>query len=248
LPKLRREARLRCPIDYLTIPAHILNLYATTEIAGPRISRMEETVLGRLRLTADTAWRLGTTNLGVFVGRMPALGGTIERLRGLEKPDAANWVVVAATKKMAAVIVQRWFQAESGGRVAPTTLRLPRYHMNILLCTPESLHRIEADKKRTIAAIILIDMLCNVHKARGFDRDSFHIGNDRPQLVANFRNSLLCDGWAPPLMVLTQKPAKSVWTDTLARAYCLDALWFVDGRELRCFATDDGEASGSGAR
>lgn len=228
-------------MDYVSIPEHILNLYTTTGIAGYRISRMEESFLGLFRLTADTAWELGTTNVGVFVGGAPALGKTIDRLRGLERPDAANWVLVAATKKMAAVIAHRWFQAEPGSWVAPTTLILPQSHLNIILCTPESLCRIEAAKRRTIAAIFLIDMSCFVHRARGFDRNSFHIGNDRPQLVANFRNSLLCDGWAPPLIILTQKPAKSVWIDTLARAYCLDALWFVDGSGLTCIAPGDSE-------
>ena len=209
------------------------------EIAGYRISRKEESFLGVFRLTADTAWELGTANVGVFVGGTPALGKTIERLKGLESPDAANWVLVAATKKMAAAIECRWFQAESGNWVAPTTLILPRYHRNIILCTPESLRRVEADKKRSIAAIILIDMLCNVHKARGFERGNFHIENDRPQLIANFRNSLLRDGWAPPFILLTQKPAKSVWTDQVAGAYCLDALWFVEGSGLTCFAASE---------
>jgi hypothetical protein len=225
-------------MDYVPIPEYILNLYTTTGIAGYRISRMEESFLGMFRLTAETAWTLGTANVGVFVGGGPALGKTIERLKGLERPDAAKWVVVAATKKMAAVIADRWFQAESGNRVVPSTLILPRYHRNIILCTPESLHRVEANEQRSIAAIILIDMLCNVHKARGFERGNFHIANDRPQLVANFRNSLLRDGWAPPLIVLTQKPAKSVWIDPLVRAYCLDDLWFVDGSGLTSFAAD----------
>ena len=142
---------------------------------------------------------------------------------------------------MAAVIAHRWFQAEPGSWVAPTTLILPKYHLNIILCTPESLRRVKADEQRPIAAIILIDMLCNVHQARGFERGKFHIANDRPQLVASFRNLLLCDGWAPPLIILTQRPAKSVWTDTVARAYCLDALWFVDGSGLTCFTPGDSE-------
>ncbi len=129
-------------MDYRSIPEHVLRLYTTTGIAGYRISRMEESFLGLFRLTADIAWKLGTANVGVFVGGAPALGKTIERLRGLEGPDAATWVLVAATKKMAAVIAHRWFQAGLGSWVAPTTLLLPRYQMNIVLCTPESLRRV----------------------------------------------------------------------------------------------------------
>ncbi len=223
-------------MDNAPIPDDIFELYSTVGLAGYRVTRRDESFLGVFRLTPETAWELGTANVGVFIGGTPALGKTIERLKRLESPDAANWVLVAATKKMAATIECRWFQGESVNWVAPTTLILPRYHRNIILCTPESLRRVDADKKRSIAAMILIDMLCNVHKARGFERGNFHIENDRPQLIANFRNSLLRDGWAPPFILLTQKPTKSVWTDQVARAYCLEALLFLDGSGLTCFA------------
>jgi hypothetical protein len=228
-------------MDDEPIPEHIIDLYSTAGLAGYRITRREESFLGLFRLTADTAWELGTANVGVFVGGTPALGKTIERLRRLESPGTARWVLVAATKKMAAVIARQWFQAESGSWVAPTRLTLPRYHMNLVLCTPESLRQVQPDERRPIAAIILIDMLCNVHLARGFENGDFHVANDRPQHVANFRNSLSRGGWAPPLIILTRKPAKSVWTDTVAQAFGLDALWFVDGRGLTCFAPGDGE-------
>jgi hypothetical protein len=111
----------------------------------------------------------------------------------------------------------------------------------MVLCTPESLRHVRPDERRPIAAILLIDMLCNVHLARGVENGDFRVANDRPQHVARFRNSLSRGGWAPPLIILSQRPAKSVWTDTVARAYCLDALWFVDGRGLACFAPDDSE-------
>jgi len=228
----------------LAVPTHILELYSTAQISGCRISRMEETFLGPFQLTPETAWKLGSMNVGVFAGGTPSLGRAIEKLKGLERPDKATWVLIAATKKMAAVIVQRWFQAETRRRVSAATLILPRCYANIVLCTPETLRRVEAEQRRTVAAIILIDMLCNIHNARGISKGTFHITNDRPQLVANFRNSLLCDGWAPPLIILTQKAAKSVWTDDVARAYCLDALWFVGGRELVCFNHGDSELAG----
>jgi hypothetical protein len=32
---------------------------------------------------------------------------------------------------------------------------------------------------------------------------------------------------------LTQTPAKSIATDPIARAYCLEAWWFVDGATMR---------------
>jgi hypothetical protein len=230
-------------MDQETIPNSVKMLYARPRIRGLRITRMEETVLGRFRLTPETAWSLGTSNIGVFVGNSPPLGATIERLKRLEEhsPDAPTWVVVAAAKKMAAVIVHRWFLPEGARPVTVSTLELPKAHANIRLCTPETLRRVPAQEKTNIAGLILLDMLAHVHKFRnGFDVHGFHVSNDRPQLLANFRNSLDFGGWAPPLFILTQKPAKSIWTDTVARAYCLDALWFLEGREL--YFGEDGDA------
>jgi hypothetical protein len=100
-------------MDDEPIPEQIRDLYANAGLAGYRISRAEESFFGVFRLTADTAWELDTANVGVFVGGAPALGKTIDTLRGLEDPGAARWVLVAATRKMAAVIASRWFQAEA---------------------------------------------------------------------------------------------------------------------------------------
>jgi hypothetical protein len=224
------------------IPEDIFRLYSTVGLAGYRITRREESFLGVFRLTAETAWKLGTANVGVFAGGTPTLGKTIERLRRLESPSASRWVLVAATRKMAAVIASGWLQADSDSWLDPTALNLPRYHMNLVLCTPESLRHVQSDERRPIAAIIVLDMLCNVHLARGgFENGDFHVANDRPQHVASFRNSLSRGGWSPPLIILTERLAKSVRTDSVARAYCLDGLWFVDGRGLACFVPSSGD-------
>ena len=111
----------------------------------------------------------------------------------------------------------------------------------MVLCTPESLRHVRPDERRPVAAIIVLDMLCHIHLARGFENGDFHVANDRPQHVASFRNSISRDGWSPPLIILTERLAKSVWTDTVARAYYLDALWFVDGRGLTCFVPSSGD-------
>ena len=223
-----------------TVPDAIRAVYKRPRIESCRISRMEEKALGSFSLDSPTAWRLGTNNIGVFVGEMPALGRTIEILEALEDPapDAPKWVLVAATKKMAAVICQRWFISEKR-RVAASTLKLPQVRANIWLCTPETLKKAAPADPSRIAGLLLIDMLCQVHKARGLDNGAFHVRNDRPQNIANYRSSLCVDGWSPPLFVLSQKPAKSVWTDTVARSYCLEALWFLDGKTFTCSERED---------
>jgi len=216
-------------------PAVITSRYRDAWIRGPRITRLEENRLGRFELDAETAWTLGTNNVGVFVGECKPLGGTIDVIRALhDATPGSKWIVVAATKKMAAVLIQRWLREDQVARVAVTTLRLPQSYSNIVLATPESLRRIETQDTDRIAGIIVLDMLCHIHKARGMKNRNFFVRNDRPQLVANFRNDIAVDGWLPPVIFMTQKAAKSVTTDSIARAYCLDAWWFVDGKCVRC--------------
>ena len=85
-----------------------------------------------------------------------------------------------------------------------------------------------------VAGIILLDLQCMVHRARGFNNGNFRVCHDRPQLIVDFRSCLSVGQWAPPLIFLSQKPAKSVSTITMQRAYCLEAFHFVDGKTLRC--------------
>lgn len=217
------------------VPVHVRERYRDVVLSGRRITRWEETSMGSFRLCGETAWLLGTNNLGLFVGATTTLGPLIESLKALELSNSSpTWIVIAATKKMAAIIVQRWIAAPMLRRVAVTTLQLPKTRGNIILATPESLKKIAAGAASNVAALILVDMLCQVHCARQMpNSEQFSVRNDRPQLIADFRNQLCTNGWAPPLIIMTQKPAKSAPTNYVARAYCLEGLWFIDGKTFR---------------
>src|SRR5690606_29637697 len=124
------------------IPDAVRRRYDGGWIRGPRITRLEGDSLGYFRLDAETSWELGTNNVGVFIGECQPLGVIIERLKLLERNDVlSKWVIVAATKMMAAEIVRLWFQDGMVDRVAVTTLKLPLVRGNIVLATPESLRR-----------------------------------------------------------------------------------------------------------
>jgi len=217
------------------VPIEIQHRYPEACIRGPKITRLEERRLEYFRLDAATAWDLGRNNVGVFVGGCDSLDRTIDTLKALDRTSqTSRWVIVASSKDVAALVVQQWFRADSARRVAVTTLKLPQVSSNIVLTTPESLKRISAGDRAAVAGIVLLDLLCHVHKLRGMQRGHFHIANDRPQHVADFRNDIAVGDWLPPLFLLTHPPAKSIETAAIARAYCLDAWWFVDGTSLRC--------------
>jgi hypothetical protein len=211
--------------------------YASVRVVGTRITRLEERNLGCFKLDCKAAIRLGTENLGVFVGRCSALDKIVGVLRSLYcVDDEGRWLLVAATKKIAAVIVQRWFGDGKVDRVNPSKLRLPISYGNIVLGTPESLGQIDEDSRRRIALVVVIDPYCYLHKLRGVGGQHQGISWDRPQLVAKFRNEVAIEGWIPPMALLTYTPAKAVETEMIGQAYCLDAWWFLDGQTLRCSA------------
>lgn len=210
------------------VPVHVRERYHDIALSGHRITRWEETSMGSFRLCGETAWQLGTNNLGLFVGATTNLYLLIEILKALELSNSSpTWIVIAASMKMAEIIFERWIAAPTLRRVVSITLQLPQTRGNIILATPESLKKIPAGAASNVAALILVDMLCHVHLARQMPN------SDRPQLIADFRNQLCADGWAPPLIIVTQKPAKSVSTSNVARAYCLEGLWFIDGKTFR---------------
>ena len=216
-----------------TVPSAIQNCYRSASIRGQRISRLEEKVLGRFRLDEATAWELGSNHVGVFIGGCEGLGAIIEYLRQLEQPVAGErWIVVAATKKMAGVITQRWCPSDQEVWVSAASLKLPKVLGSIILATPESLCKIDEADRNNVAGIVVVDTLCHIHGARGMQRENFFVRNDRPQLVADFRNSITHASWLPPLIFMARKRAKSVETHRIARAYCLEAWWFVDGKSL----------------
>jgi hypothetical protein len=216
------------------IPESIRYRYREAGLRGTKISRLEERRLGQFSLDPETAWELGRDNLGVFIGGCDSLERTIELLRTLKQPSPApHWIVACASKDMACLFVRQWCQMDERSWVTARKLSLPQNHGNVVLATPESLPAIGGAERNDVAALILVDMLCHIHKARGIRKRDFVVQHDRPQLVADFRNVLGLEDWLPPLILLAKEPAKSIATDPIARAYCLEGWRFVDGATMR---------------
>jgi hypothetical protein len=87
-----------------------------------------------------------------------------------------------------------------------------------------------------VAGVIILDPMCVMYQSRrGRDTSGHWHPNDRPQHVVNFRADLASDGWQPPLILLTDKPARSVTTTEVARAFQLDGFHFIAGDEFYCW-------------
>jgi len=211
------------------------SVYPTPVLRATSISRMQEKRLGRLNFDADTARFLGEENIGVFAGGCDNLDRLIDRLRVLDScGTGGQWVVVSSTQKMAAVVRQKW-QADATF-VAPGKMPMNWSSQRVEFAVPESLEELACEIKESatnVAGIIVLDMFCTVHKARGFANGGFRVQHDRPQLIVNFRSQLGQGQWMPPLVFCAQKPAKSINTNAMLSPYCLEAFRYVDGATLR---------------
>lgn len=209
------------------------DLYPYPAIRGCRITRMEETRLGRFNLDHSTALRLGTDNVGVFVGNCGPPARALDKLAGLQTDSyPARWLVLSSSRQLASAFFRRQVPHTSGR----SRKHAPPYWLagNTVFTTPEGLrvYGKERGSEDSIAAILLVDPLCHVHKARGPVGRGF-VFHDRPQCIVDFRAGCSIDGWLPPFFVLVQHPAKSINTDPMLSPYCLEAWWYLDGECLR---------------
>ena len=207
-------------------------------LRAQRITRLEQTRLGRLRLNQSVLADLGQERVGLLVGNCGKLEQVVSHLKDLDSTSQeVSWVVVLASDAMSETVCRMW------GREVPSRKRrtsvLPWRSGSMTFVTPEALaslletDRYRGDNQKPVAGILLIDMLCHVHKYRGHKR-FYDARMDRPGLVSQFQAALKSRGFAAPLILLTASLAKSVDTHSVLLAYSLDSFWFLDGRSLSC--------------
>lgn len=213
--------------------------YPTARIRGRLMTRLPETLLNWAVLDAATADELGREQLGWFVGNHPGLVRAAEQLGRLDtNSEGGVWVVVPLGWELACELFANWPHKDhltaqptsnnSVWRCRKVWVAMPE-HLKLLLPLAQVL-------EVGVAGVIILDPPCIMHMARG-GTDSWgkvHY-NDRPQHVVNFRAALDVDGWQPPLLLVTNQPAKAVNTAVVARAFCLNGFRFVAGDSFGCW-------------
>jgi len=207
-------------------------------LRAQRITRLEQARLGRLRLNQSLLTNLSHEGVGLLVENCGRLEQVVSHLKDLDSTSQeVSWVVVLASDAMSEVVCRMW-----GGEVPSRKRRasVPPWHSgSMTFVTPEALASLleteayRGDGKKPVAGILLIDMLCHVHKYRGHKR-FYHARMDRPGLVSQFQAAMKSRGFVAPLILFTASLAKSVETNSVLRAYSLASLWFLDGRSLSC--------------
>jgi hypothetical protein len=213
--------------------------YPTARVRGQLITRWEERPLGWAVLDAATADELGREHVGWFVGGHRGLECAAVQLGRLDmNPGGGVWVVVPLGRDMSCALFDKWPHPEHVTE-RPGSKYITWRSRKVWVATPEDLKRLlplARSLATGIAGVIVLDPPCLMYRARGGpDGRGRMMYNDRPQHVVNFRASLDSDGWQPPLLLLTTKPAKSVNTDPVARAFCLNGFRFIAGDSFGCW-------------
>jgi hypothetical protein len=219
------------------------DLFKRPRLAATRIDRAQEKRLGRFILDAATADALGRDSVGVMVSRCEHLSSLVRCLRHLEsEEDSPRWLVMVDSKVNASYVCDHWQDPDT-----IDSLRTPAYSgplgseawtsNNVVLGTVEAVskfvRRLDRPSHLKIAGVFLVDPKAHIHCAREISRGSFSLQHDRPQIVVDLRELLADSGWAPPLFILTAKAPRAIAAEAVMRAYCLNALQYLDGRTLR---------------
>jgi hypothetical protein len=219
---------------------HLSELYPTARIRGRRMTRLPEKCLDWVVLNAATAHEMGRDQVGWFVGNHPGLTCAAEQFGRLDmNPEGGVWVVVALCGDTSLTLFDKWphtnHVVERPGSKNQFTWR----SQSVWVAVPEGLKQLVPLAQRLptgIAGVIVYDRECIMYKARGGSTIwGWTMRNDRPQHVVDFRAAFNFEGWQPPLLLLTSRPAKSVNTDVVARAFCLNAFQFIAGDSFGCW-------------
>ncbi len=223
----------------IAVQSQLAETYPTARIRGRRMTRLPETVLGWVNLDAATADEMGREQLGWFVGNHPGSARAAEQFGRLDaNPGGGIWVVVPHSRDLACELFAKWPHTDQVTE-RPTAKNSVWRSRKVWVAVPEDLKRLLPLARSLtpgVAGVIILDPPCIMHMARG-GTDSWgkvH-RNDRPQHVVQFRAALNFDGWQPPLLLLTERPAKSVSTENVARAFCLNCFHFIDGEMFACW-------------
>lgn len=213
--------------------------YPAAHIRGRLVTRLPERSLGWTVLDAATADEMGREQIGWFIGNHPGPRLAAEQFACLDShTEGGVWVIVPHSRDLACELVASWPHSDQlTGR--PTSKNSVWRSRKVWVAIPEDLTQLlplVRGLTSGLAGVIILDPACTIYRARGgIDlRGNVH-RNDRPQHVVNFRAALDVDGWQPPVLLLTTKPAKAVNTHVVARAFCLNAFRFVAGDSFGCY-------------
>ena len=196
-------------------------------LRADRVSRLGDKSLGRFKLTPETRHTLATNRIGLFADGFLRLDTMVGRLATLtERGDGMHAMVLYPSKDLGEDIRDNFM--EYGVNFADELISGVWSNGAILLSSIESLRELPAECAARVDSLILLDPTCMVYRAKPLRLRNGRI-HDRPQIVADFLSDQSTRCVETVFMLMTRKRASALPTDRIARAFCQETWWFLDG-------------------
>lgn len=202
-----------------------------TLMRADRISRIGNNWLGRLKIDQTTIEQLSDSQIGLFAEGFVGLDTMYSRLLPIALTQKETQTVVLYSCKEAGQSIYK--QLASEGHCEPCRKPPEQWQVGSLhFSSVEGLVRLDRHPN-SIDSVILLDPTCMVYRARTMK--TYHgRTHDRPQIVVNFLCDHATNGIRPVFLIMTTRRAAAVPTDLIARVFCLEAFWFLDGPSISC--------------
>lgn len=202
-------------------------MFATqTLIRADRIARLGDKWLGRIGVDQTVVEQLSESQAGLLAEGFLSLETMLGRLmKAATIVKETKTVVLYASKEAGDEVYN---QLVESGHCMPVRKPPTQWEVGGLIFTSvEELAKLDS-QSMMVDCVILLDPTCMVYKARSLSTYSGR-GHDRPQFIVNFLTDHVREGVRPPFLIMTKKKAGALPTDAIARAFCLETFWFLDG-------------------
>ena len=228
-------------MNRIALPEKLAGTYPSARVRGRLITRWESKILGWANLDAEMADEMGREQLGWFVGGHPGVKAPAIQLGRLDmNPDGGVWVVVPLGRELAHELLANWPHTDYVTKLVKP-YKCAWRSRKVWVAVPEDLNRLLPQVRALepgLAGVVILDPPCLMYRTRGGADSKGNVWcNDRPQHVVNFRAALDRSGWQPPILLLTERPAKAVTTEAVARSFCLNGFRFIQGDTFACWET-----------
>lgn len=197
-------------------------------LAGAKIVRTNERLLGPLRLDTATRHRLATDRIGLMISGVPSFESMIHRIAALQTYNGGRWIAVPATNMLAKTAHEQL--VDQGHHLEGNPVDGPALLGTLQIATIENLRKVDPDG---VEGLILLDPHCMVHKSRNWQSPTGFI-HDRPQRIVNFLATVETKNrCGATFAIMTISPAKSLPTNRIACHYCMEGWQFIDGVTIR---------------
>ncbi len=199
--------------------------------SAERINRQGDRSLGYLHIDTNQFQELGKQRIGLLAAGFVRFESMVERLIPWMNRESEQLTIFLYPSRNYSLPIYDVLYCQD---LVPYAKKVPE-SWRIGSCLFTSIESLRKLRVRTdeLLGVVLLDPSCMVYKARQFG-SGFGSTNDRPQRIVDFLESHTTEDHAPGFLLATTQNLMALPTESIARVYCREAWWFLDGNTLTC--------------